>query len=578
VKIGTVSCLTGLALAVGLPVACSSGSDRPEPAASTATTSEALNLPSTLLPPDCTSLQPGWPSFGQNVCNTRSRALAGLLGPQTVSKLKVAWTYSAAGDISATPAVVDGDVYVPDWGGMMSRINGVTGRPVWSVSVGALIGVPAPDGGAPAAAPDGGPPADTPAAIVARDTPVVTADSVIFGLNFGPLFGSVPVGYVVSIDRLTGALKWATQVDSHPAAVVTSSPLLENGKLYVGVSSGEESFSLIPNYPCCSFRGSVVSLDANTGKILWKTYTIDDSAYFQSDGVTPSGFAGAGVWAAPTLDRRRRSLYITTGNNYAAPEGVTTLPPGDHIESIMSLDLDTGAVKWSQRMTEGDVFVILDVFLGPGVGGPDYDFGSAANLYRTTMGGQPQDVVGAGQKSGIYWAVDPDTGSVLWKTPVGPGGHLGGIHWGTAVDAKHIYVGVNNGPGTPYMLQGTGSQAGQTTSAGSWAALDPATGIVQWQVANASMTAELGGASVNGPLSAANGVVFGGSMDAQGTMYAFDGATGAVLWSFASGGSVYGGPAIGADGTVYWGNGYPNSARLQFGTPGGKLYAFRLGL
>jgi polyvinyl alcohol dehydrogenase (cytochrome) len=246
---------------------------------------------------------------------------------------------------------------------------------------------------------------------------------------------------------------------------------------------------------------------------------------------------------------------------------------------MMALDLDTGAVKWSQRMTEGDDFVIADLFLSPPGGGPDWDFGSGANLYRTQMGGKPQDVVGAGQKSGIYWAVDPDTGSVLWKTPVGPGGHLGGIHWGTSVDAKHIYVGVNDETGAAYTLQGTGPQAGTSTTVGSWAALDPSTGVVQWQVANASMTTPLpGGASVNGPLSSVNGVVFGGSMDAQGTMYAFDGATGAVLWSFVSGATVYGGPAIGADGTVYWGNGYPNSGRLLFGSPGGTLYAFRAAL
>jgi polyvinyl alcohol dehydrogenase (cytochrome) len=570
VKIGTATCLTGLALVAAFPVACSSA-DAPEPASANA---EPLGLlPNPLLPPNCLSLQIGWPSFGQNVCNTRSVPLAGILSPQTVSKLAVKWKYKAAGDISATPAVVDGDVYVPDFGGMMNRINGRTGRPVWSVWVGGLIGVPVPDAGAPDA---GSPPPDTPATVVARDTPVVTADSVIFGLVFGQLFGAPGVAYVVSIDRFTGALRWATQVDAHPAAVITSSPLLENGKLYVGVSSGEESFSLIPHYPCCSFRGSVVSLDAETGKLLWKTYTIDDATYFQSDGVTPSGFAGAAVWSSPALDRRRHSLYVTTGNNYTAPEGVITLPPGDHIESIMSLDLDTGAIKWSQRMTEGDAFVIADLFQNPPGGGPDWDFGAGANLFRTQIGGKPQDVVGAGQKSGIYWAVDADTGSVLWKSPVGPGGHLGGIHWGTAVDSKRVYVGVNDEVGVPYMLQGTGPQGGTTISAGSWAALDQSTGAVTWQVANASMTAELGGASVNGPVSVVNGVVFGGSMDPQGTMYAFDAATGAVLWSFASGATVYGGPAIGLDGTVYWGNGYPNSARLLFGTPGGTLYAFRV--
>jgi polyvinyl alcohol dehydrogenase (cytochrome) len=225
VKIAAASCLTALALFAGLPVACSAAPSASEPASETA---EALSLlPGPLLPPDCSVLRLGWPSFGQNVCNTRSTALAGVLGPQTASKLSVKWTYTAAGDVSATPAVVDGDVYVPDWGGTMSRIDGHTGRQVWSISVGALIGVPIPDAGAPA--PDAGsPPPDTPAPVVARDTPIVTADSVIFGLVYGGLFASQPVAYVVSIDRTSGTLKWATQVDAHPAAMITSSPLLEN--------------------------------------------------------------------------------------------------------------------------------------------------------------------------------------------------------------------------------------------------------------------------------------------------------------------------------------------------------------
>jgi polyvinyl alcohol dehydrogenase (cytochrome) len=250
------------------------------------------------------------------------------------------------------------------------------------------------------------------------------------------------------------------------------------------------------------------------------------------------------------------------------------LPPGDHIESILALDLNTGAIKWAQRMSVGDTWNLLDFFIGPTTGGPDWDFGSGANLFQAWIDGAPHDVLGAGQKSGIYWAVDPETGTVLWDTKVGPGGHLGGIHWGTAVDRRHIYVGVNDETAAPYTLSGSGPQSGQQTSAGSWAALDPSTGKIQWQIANPAMTASVAGASVNGPLSAVNGVVFGGSMDAQGTMFAFDGATGAVLWSFQSGATVYGGPAI-ADGVVYWGNGYP-AARLRFGTPGGKLFAFEV--
>jgi len=67
-------------------------------------------------------------------------------------------------------------------------------------------------------------------------------------------------------------------------------------------------------------RGSVVALDAATGNIKWKTYMIEDSVYFQSDGKTPSGYAGVAVWSGtPTVDRKRGLLYVTTGNNYSVP-------------------------------------------------------------------------------------------------------------------------------------------------------------------------------------------------------------------------------------------------------------------
>jgi polyvinyl alcohol dehydrogenase (cytochrome) len=551
--------------AVGV-LSCSSAS--PPTAEGQTSTSQDLSVAAL----DCLTLPgQGWSMFGHDVCNTRSTLDLGPINPATAGKLAVKWKYQAAGDISATPAVVGNEVFVPDWGGMLNKIDARTGQAIWSVSVGALLGTG--DAGLGAG--------DTPPNFVARDTPLVTPDTVIFGVNRGTLGSFAPQAILVAVDRATGALKWQTTVDPHPTAQITSSPVLNDGKLYVGVASAEETWAALPlivqgaSYPCCSFRGSVVALDATSGSILWKTYTIDDSAYFQSDGMTPSGWAGAGVWAAPTIDRIRGSLYVTTGNNYSAPAEATSLPQGDHLESVLSLDLKTGAIKWAQRMTQGDVFTIFDYLAyGPHGGGPDYDFGSAANLFHTFMHGVPRDVVGAGQKSGVYWALDPDTGNVLWNTPVGPGGHLGGIHWGTAVDARRVYVPVNDEMATSYVLGGTGPQAGQSTTVGSWAALDPATGSIEWQVVNPTMSAPQNGTSVNGPVSVVNGVVFGGSMDPNGTMFALNAATGAVLWSFQSGATVYGGPAI-ADGVVYWGNGYP-AGRLRFGTPGGTLFAFQV--
>ena len=195
----------------------------------------------------------------------------------------------------------------------------------------------------------------------------------------------------------------------------------------------------------------------------------------------------------------------------------------------------------------------------------------------------------SGRRAASTGRVNPDTGAVLWKTQVGPGGHLGGIHWGTAVDSHAVYVGVNDELGMPYTMGGPpdAGQAGVKTSVGSWAALDPAgapgvapgpsnKGKILWQVANPAMSAPFMGGSVNGPLAVVNGVIFAGSMDAMGMMYALDAATGAVKWQFQSGASVYSGPAI-VNGVVYWGVGYPSS-RLGLGSSGPtQLYAFDLG-
>ena len=180
--------------------------------------------------------------------------------------------------------------------------------------------------------------------------------------------------------------------------------------------------------------------------------------------------------------------------------------------------------------------------------------------------------LGAGQKSGVYWAVDPATGKVVWQTQVGPAGNggLGGIEYGAATDGRRIYAAEGDTANIPYTLGGSGPYAGQTVTGGSWAALDPATGKILWQ------TPDPQGAFDISFVSTANGVVYGGSLAATGTnMYALDAATGKILWSFASGGSVTGGAAI-VDGSVYWGSGYCGTACFATPTNNDKMYAFGL--
>ena len=108
-----------------------------------------------------------------------------------------------------------------------------------------------------------------------------------------------------------------------------------------------------------------------------------------------------------------------------------------------------------------------------------------------------------------------------------------------------------------------------TTTTGVWSGIDALTGALLWQTAPTFGGVPFGGAS-SGPVTTANGVVFGCALDPLGHMYALNGATGAILWTFASGGSCLSGAAI-SEGRLFWGSGYS-----FFGTPNNKLYSFGL--
>ena len=246
--------------------------------------------------------------------------------------------------------------------------------------------------------------------------------------------------------------------------------------------------------------------------------------------------------------------------NASDPSGC--IAADDLFDSVVALDLGTGAVRWATRAIPFDAWTGDCLpFFGDGSNcpqpaGPDYDFGQAPALFTTQRGAQ---IVGAGQKSGQYWALSPDTGQVLWVTQAGPGGTAGGLQWGSAVDGRRVYTANANSNFVPWTLPG-----GATVTSGVWSGLDAATGALLWQ------TAPPFGGGTSGPVTTANGVVFGCSLDALGHMYALDGATGQILWSFASGGSCLSGAAI-SNGDLFWGSGYSN---FGFGTSNNKLFAF----
>jgi polyvinyl alcohol dehydrogenase (cytochrome) len=482
-----------------------------------------------------------WRIAGQNLSNSWSQPAEHSISPANVGGLGPKWVFTTSGDVSATPTVDGEAVYFPDWGGHLFAVEKNSGRLIWSHKISDYDGV------------DGA---------ISRVSPALDGNQIIIGdiLNGKQVHNGANV---ISVDRETGTLLWMTRVDTHPAAIITGSPVVFDGVVYVGVSSNEEGLALNPGYPCCSFRGSIVALNAKNGAMLWKTFDMPDN------GGQPGGYSGGAVWQPPAIDPKRGTLFVATGNNYTAPADVEACQNAtptancaaadDFFDTALALDLKTGQIKWANRLQGLDTWTAACLTpAGPKANCPvptsqDFDFGGAGpNLVG--------NIVGFGQKSGIFWALNPDDGNIVWSTPVGPGASLGGIEWGTATDGQRIYVAIANSDHLPYTLV----PSGQQITWGAWSALDVATGKILWQTADPTANA-----IDRGSVSVANGVMYAGSDSGQ--MYALDTRTGKILWNFASGGSVIDGPSI-VDGALYWGSGYRNI----LGTGNNKVYAFTL--
>jgi polyvinyl alcohol dehydrogenase (cytochrome) len=338
------------------------------------------------------------------------------------------------------------------------------------------------------------------------------------------VFVADDAGSVHALARDTGAILWSRRVEPHPEAHLWSSPLYiaDAGIIVVGVASGEEVMG-VPEPR--SFRGSVVALDAQTGAIKWQYYTTPNDA--------TSG-PGIAVWATAAVDPKRKTLYIGTGNNYAPPTGKLA-------DSMLAIDYVSGELVWSTQFTADDVFV---VGFSEGATGPDYDIGSSANLFSANG----KDLVGIGVKSGIYYALDRDTGVMQWMAMITPGSPLGGVMSPSAYADGQLYVASNR------------YGEGKTRTV----ALDAATGAVKWE--HLEPTATYGG------IAHANGVAYVATT--EGTIWALDAMSGRELWSAMLPDTIGGGPVV-ADGMllVPWGFTWT----LRQGVPGtGGLIAYGL--
>jgi polyvinyl alcohol dehydrogenase (cytochrome) len=486
---------------------------------------------------------------GHDVENSRTQPDETRIGRNNVRRLAPSWTFPIGSDVSATPAVAterDAQgrrrtaVYVPDWGGYLWKLDPDAKRAVWSRAIGDYNGVPGS---------------------VSRTSPILYDDLVIVGDLKGNL---------IAVDAESGDLRWITRLDPNPNTIVTASPVLLGRRLFVNTSSsGPAPARLI-------FRGSMLSLDARTGRILWQRYVLPDN--FGS----PGGFSGGAFVNPPAIDVENGLVYAATGQLYSQPDSVTEclagepgnwsercFPAGAYFNSVVAFDLRSGRPRWSFRGAGADAHRLACGSLPPDVTWcppadqfDTWDFaGSGVNVFTARVHGRLRRVAGIGQKSGVYWALDARNGRLLWSRLVGPGSDPGGIQWGTAMDGRRIYAAIGHNTGEPYTLP-----SGEVITGGSWAALDPSSGAILWQ------TPDPQGAPDLASLSVANGVLYGGSMAHSGDqMYALDTRSGRILWRFAAGGSVVGGPAI-ADGRVFWGSGYARTG----GIGNDKFYVFSL--
>ena len=401
------------------------------------------------------------------------------------------------------PTVVAGVVYFGSWDGKEYAVDARTGKKIWEYECGSPS-----------------------RAAAAYDNGI---------LYFGDLSGRL-----YAVDAKTGKLRWSERIDPHPRAVVTSSPKVHRGRLYIGVSSHEEGEPLRrKDYTCCTFRGGVAAFDAGTGRQMWRFYTLPEKPGKLAEdrnGVQKLGPSGIAVWATVGLDPAASRIYFTTGNQYSGEDAKL-------VDSIVAITMDEGKLVWSYQARPSDVFVV-----GCKDCGPDFDFGTTPLPVRGPGG---RMLLAAGQKSGWVHAVEALTGMPAWQTEVGPGSLLGGIQFGTATDGERVYAAQEH----PMI-------------GGAIAMLDGVTGKVLWKTPSPDKRPNYGPLILTG--SWENRLVFAGST--AGFVRAYDGKDGRILWEFDTGGGIGGGPSV-VDGVLYVGSGY---TFLRVGKPNNKLYAFSI--
>jgi polyvinyl alcohol dehydrogenase (cytochrome) len=487
---------------------------------------------------------PSWNGWGNGITNTRfqPQAAAGLTASD-LPRLRLKWAFGYANVSSARtqPALVGGRLFVASENGQVHSLDAKTGCTHWSFKAQAGVVTALTVGSY-------------------RTVSGKTGHAVYFGDRKANAYG---------VDADSGLQIWVRKVDEHPSAAITGAPAYFSGRVYVPVQGiGEEGRAGRDNYSCCTFRGSVSALDAGTGALLWKTYTVAESRprAKNKDGIQMYGPAGGGIWSAPTIDSKRKLLYVATGNGYSEPAQPTT-------DAVLALDLETGALRWSRQVLPNDIWAMgCDEHnqgnpACPATLGGDFDF-SASPALASVDG---HELLVLPQKSGLAFALDPaQQGSIVWQYRIGQGSGLGG-QWGGAVEGDRVYFGVAD------FL---------TPKPGGMHAVRLLDGQAVWHEPPPTPLCDghLGCSAAQGAaITAIAGAVLSGSLD--GGLRAYSTQDGSILWTYdttrdfetvngvaAHGGGIDGPGPIVAGGMLYVTSGCGG----LLGRPGNVLLAFSL--
>lgn len=485
-----------------------------------------------------------WNGWGNGVANTRYQPVEqGGITAADLPRLKLKWAFGYA-NVSAAraqPAIAGGRLFAASENSEVHSLDPKTGCTHWTFK--AQSGVRAALSVGSYRKASGG-----------------SGKAVYFGDTRANAY---------AVDAETGQQIWIRKVDEHPAAAITGAPIVHDGRVFVPVQGlKEEAQGGTAKYPCCTFRGSLSALDASTGAVVWKTYTIDEPKprVMSKDGIQMWGPAGGSIWSAPTVDVKRKLIYAATGNGYADP-------PQAASNAVVAFDLATGKIRWINQITPNDNWTLgcmqnpKDNPACPAQIGPDFDFSAPPALTRVNG----RDRLVLPQKSGVAYALDPDKkGAIVWQYRIGEGSSLGG-QWGGAVDGENAYFGVAD------LL---------TKNPGGMRAVRLKDGTAVWRVPPEPKLCGEGQRCIAGQgaaLTVIPGAVLSGSLD--GGLRAYSTKDGSVIWKFntnqsfptvngvkANGGGMDGPGPIVVDGMLYVNSGYGG----LIGMPGNVLLAFGL--